>query len=79
MIDSISDLFKEPVLETIQSLRDTIIPDVAVANYIRDIENMILSIVENITNRINLGVVLGRFVLLERKLTELIAITATGV
>jgi hypothetical protein len=68
----------EPVLETIQSLRDTIIPDVAVANYISDIESIILSIVDNITNRVNLGVVLGRFVLLERKLAELIAVTATG-
>jgi len=68
----------EPVLETIQSLRDTIIPDVAVADYIREIEAIILSIVDNITNRINLTVVLGRFVLLERKLGELLAITATG-
>ena len=69
----------EPVLETIQSLRDTIIPDVAVANYISDIESIILSIVDNITNRVNLNVVLGRFLLLNRKLAELLAVTATGI
>ena len=68
----------EPVLETIQSLRDTIIPDVAVAKYISDIETLILSIVDNIINRTNLTVVLNRFVLLNKKLEELSAITATG-
>jgi hypothetical protein len=68
----------DPILETIQTLRSTLIPDVAVARHIQEIEKIILSIVDNITNRVNLNVVLSRFVLLQNRLSELLAITNTG-
>ena len=66
------------VLETIQTLQYTLIPDQAVAAQIHEIEQMSLSIVDNVTNRINTTIILGRFVLLQRKINELLAITATG-
>jgi hypothetical protein len=66
------------VLETIQTLQYTLIPEQAVAAQIHEIEQMSLSIVDNVTNRINTTIILGRFVLLQRKINELLAITATG-
>jgi hypothetical protein len=68
----------DDVLATIRSLQDTLIPDNAVAEQITEIEEMILSIVDNITYRTNLTVVLQRFNLLQQKVSDLLAVTATG-